>query len=198
MRNERMDVGRLLHRVGSEHTYGLVPIRYEIFADWGLRAYCLCQHGCDQPRSDRRENTAIWSKGQCDLCFARFVLGMRIGDRGARGPEHKNDDHRLNQRDHREHRTRTGLLALAAIGATSLAGCSGDDPDGTTPLDQQIDADLAMVAADGTIEDVQALRDAQHGGFFMDGQVAFDRCSSSMPPESSRMRMTSSRPPRST
>lgn len=67
-------------------------------------------------------------------------------------------------------RTRNGLIALAAVGATTLAGCSGDDPTGTTPLDQQINADLAMVAADGTIEDVQALRDAQHGGYFMDGR----------------------------
>ena len=67
-------------------------------------------------------------------------------------------------------RTRTGLFALAAIGATTLVGCSGDDPTGTTALDQMIDADLAMVAADGTIEDVQALRDAQHGGFFMDNR----------------------------
>ena len=67
-------------------------------------------------------------------------------------------------------RTRTGLIALAAIGATTLVGCSGDDPTGTTALDQMIDADLAMVAADGTIEDVQALRDAQHGGFFMDNR----------------------------
>lgn len=67
-------------------------------------------------------------------------------------------------------RTRTGLIALAAIGATALVGCSGDDPTGTTALDQMIDADLAMVAADGTIEDVQALRDAQHGGFFMDNR----------------------------
>jgi len=67
-------------------------------------------------------------------------------------------------------RTRTGLIALVAIGATSLAGCSGDDPTGTDPLDQTINADLAMIAADGTIEDVQALRDAPHGGFFMDNR----------------------------
>jgi hypothetical protein len=67
-------------------------------------------------------------------------------------------------------RSRTGLIALAAVAATSLAACSGDDPTGAVALDQMIDADLAMIAADGTIEDVQALRDAQHGGFFMDGR----------------------------
>jgi len=67
-------------------------------------------------------------------------------------------------------RTRTGLIVLAAVGAMSLAACGDDDPTGTSALDQMIDADLAMVAADGTIEDVQALRDAQHGGFFMEGR----------------------------
>ena len=67
-------------------------------------------------------------------------------------------------------RTRNGLFALAAVGATTLAACSGDDPTGAVALDQMIDADLAMIAADGTIEDVQALRDARHGGFFMDGR----------------------------
>jgi hypothetical protein len=55
----------------------------------------------------------------------------------------------------------------AAAGALSLAGCSDDEPTGVPTLDQTIDADLAMVAADATIEDVQALRDARSGGFFM-------------------------------
>ena len=95
-------------------------------------------------------------------------------------------------------RTRNGLIALAAIGATTLAACSGDDPTGTVALDQTIDADLAMIAADGTIEDGQALRDAQHGGFFMDGRPDHAPFSSSMVRESSRTCMTSSRPPRST
>ncbi len=67
-------------------------------------------------------------------------------------------------------RTRTGLIALTAVGAIAVVGCAGDDPTGPAAVDQMIDADLAMVAADGTIEDVQALRDAQHGGFFMEGR----------------------------
>lgn len=66
--------------------------------------------------------------------------------------------------------TRTGLIALMTMAAVSAAGCAGDDPTGTTATDQMIDADLAMVAADGTIEDIQALRDARHGGYFMDGR----------------------------
>lgn len=67
-------------------------------------------------------------------------------------------------------RTRTGLLVLTAVGAIAVTGCAGDDPTGTTAVDQMIDADLAMVAADGTIEDVRALRDARHGGYFMEGR----------------------------
>ena len=59
------------------------------------------------------------------------------------------------------------LLVFAAAGALSLVGCSDDEPTGVPTLDQNIDADLAMVAADATIEDVQALRDARSGGFFM-------------------------------
>jgi len=59
------------------------------------------------------------------------------------------------------------LLVFAAAGTTGLTGCSDDEPTGVPTLDQTIDADLAMVAADATIEDVQALRDARNGGFFM-------------------------------
>jgi len=59
------------------------------------------------------------------------------------------------------------LLVFAAAGMLSLAGCGDDEPTGVSTLDQTIDADLAMVAADATIEDVQALRDARSGGFFM-------------------------------
>jgi hypothetical protein len=63
-------------------------------------------------------------------------------------------------------RTTTGL---AVIGLLALAACD-DSPTDTSALDQSINFDVAMVSADATIEDVQALRDAHQGGFFMDGR----------------------------
>jgi len=62
-------------------------------------------------------------------------------------------------------RTATGLV----VGLLALAACD-DSPTDTNALDQSINYDVAMVSADATIEDVQALRDAQHGGFFMVGR----------------------------
>lgn len=59
-------------------------------------------------------------------------------------------------------RTTTGL---AVIGLLALAACD-DSPTDTSALDQSINFDVAMVSADATIEDVQALRDVHHGGFF--------------------------------
>lgn len=63
-------------------------------------------------------------------------------------------------------RISTGLIV---IGLIALAACD-DSPTDTTAFDQSINYDVAMVSADATIEDVQALRDAQHGGFFMEGR----------------------------
>jgi len=63
-------------------------------------------------------------------------------------------------------RTTTGLIALSVL---AFAACD-DNPTDTNTLDQSINYDVAMVSADATIEDVQALRDAQHGGFFMLGR----------------------------
>jgi len=62
-------------------------------------------------------------------------------------------------------RTATGLV----VGLLALAACD-DSPTDINALDQSINYDVAMVSADATIEDVQALRDAQHGGFFMQGR----------------------------
>ncbi|MEJ2482909.1 MAG: hypothetical protein P8049_07290 [Gemmatimonadota bacterium] len=65
-------------------------------------------------------------------------------------------------------RQSTGIpLACAAVLALVLSACGDDHPTSAPTLDAALDADLAMVAADATIEDVQALRDASHGGFFM-------------------------------
>ena len=63
-------------------------------------------------------------------------------------------------------RTTTGLFVVSLL---ALAACD-DSPTDTNALDQSINFDVAMVSADATIEDVQALRDAQHGGFFMNGR----------------------------
>jgi len=64
-------------------------------------------------------------------------------------------------------KSRGSTLVWAAALAMVLSACGDDDPTGAPTLDPTIDADLAMVAADATIEDVQALRDARHGGSFM-------------------------------
>lgn len=58
-------------------------------------------------------------------------------------------------------------LAWVACAALALTACGDDDPMNAPSLDATIDADLAMVSADATIEDVHALRDARHGGSFM-------------------------------
>lgn len=63
-------------------------------------------------------------------------------------------------------RTSAGLVIL---GVLALAACD-DSPTDTTALDESINYDVAMVSADATIEDVQALRDAQRGGYLMDGR----------------------------
>ena len=63
-------------------------------------------------------------------------------------------------------RTATGLFVVSLL---ALAACD-DSPTDTNALDQSINYDVAMVSADATIEDVQALRDPQHGGFFMNGR----------------------------
>ena len=64
-------------------------------------------------------------------------------------------------------RSRAGLIVLSAFGVLSLTACGDDDATGPTTFDQGIDAELAMVAADGTIEDVRALHDPMHGGSFL-------------------------------
>jgi len=63
-------------------------------------------------------------------------------------------------------RTTTGLFV---VGLLALAACD-ESPTDTDALDQSINFDAAMVSADATIEDVQALRDAHLGGFFMNGR----------------------------
>ncbi len=65
-------------------------------------------------------------------------------------------------------RTTTGLVVVSLL---ALAACD-DSPTDTSAnaLDQSVNYDVAMVSADATIEDVQALRDPQLGGFFMFGR----------------------------
>lgn len=63
-------------------------------------------------------------------------------------------------------RTTTGLFVVSLL---ALAACD-ESPTDTDALDQSINFDAAMVSADATIEDVQALRDAHLGGFFMNGR----------------------------
>ncbi len=63
--------------------------------------------------------------------------------------------------------TRAGLYILSVIGAMALGACGDEDATGPTTYDQEIDAELAMIAADGTIEDVYALQGPQDGGAFM-------------------------------
>ncbi|MCL7962160.1 MAG: hypothetical protein M8860_04845 [marine benthic group bacterium] len=58
-------------------------------------------------------------------------------------------------------------FAWMACAALVLTACGDDEPTSAPSLDATIDADLAMVSADATIEDVHALRDARNGGSFM-------------------------------
>lgn len=63
-------------------------------------------------------------------------------------------------------RTSAGLILVSALG---LAACD-QSPTDTDDLDSTINYDVAMFSADATIEDIQALRDPQAGGFFMHGR----------------------------
>ena len=65
-------------------------------------------------------------------------------------------------------RTTTGLFVVSVL---SFAACDDNPTEtDTNAFDQSINFDVAMVSADATIEDVQALRDPQSGGFFMFGR----------------------------
>ncbi|MCK5483708.1 MAG: hypothetical protein KAJ13_08380, partial [Gemmatimonadetes bacterium] len=66
-------------------------------------------------------------------------------------------------------RLTTGLIALSVL---TFAACDDNPTDilDTTTADQAVNYDVAMVSADATIEDVQAFRDPQNGGFFMFGR----------------------------
>ncbi len=68
-----------------------------------------------------------------------------------------------------QQRLTTGLIALSVL---AFAACDDNPTDilDTTTADQAINYDVAMVSADATIEDVQALRDPQNGGVFMFGR----------------------------